>query len=71
MGILDFIFGKDANENRPIMCEGYTINYDDPYWDPCPYHHCTTYQTVEDNRYCYCPKCNRLLHHYVDYPQIL
>lgn len=36
MGILDFILVNDAKESRPQMCEGYTINYDDPYWDPCP-----------------------------------
>ena len=49
---------------RPLFCEGHTINYSEPYWDPCPYHGCTTYQTKEDPHLCYCPECNRLLKHY-------
>lgn len=28
------------------------------------FHGCTTYQTVEERMYCYCPKCKKLLHHY-------
>lgn len=48
----------------PDVCEGYRINYNDPYHEPCPHHGCTTYQTYEDDELCYCPKCNRLLVHY-------
>ena len=29
------------------------------------FHGCTTYQTVEERMYCYCPKCKKLLHHYL------
>lgn len=44
-------------------CDGYTIDYNDPYWQPCPKHGCTTYQTVEDASLCYCPLCRRLIIH--------
>lgn len=48
----------------PRKCKGYTINYDDPFWEPCPEHGCTTYQTVEDPSLCYCPLCRRLMIHH-------
>lgn len=68
MGLWDFIFGRqsneEGNEEYPKTCQGCTINYSDPYWDPCPYHGCTTYQTVEEPTLCYSPKCGRLLVHY-------
>lgn len=71
MGLLDILFGKRTPQNgpidhiigRPAKCEGYTINYSNPYWSPCPFHGCTTYQTVEEYTLCYCPKCRRLLVH--------
>lgn len=44
MGLFDFLFG----DPRPETCEGYTINYSDPYSDPCLYNGCTTYQTIEE-----------------------
>ena len=62
MWLFDILFG----EPRPKKCEGYMINYSDPYWEPCPDHGCTTYQTEEDPTLCYCPKCGRLLVHYID-----
>ena len=60
MILFDILFGN----SRPSTCEGYRINYNDPYHEPCPHHGCTTYQTYEDDELCYCPKCNRLLVHY-------
>lgn len=50
---------------RPQTYEGYTINYEDPYYEPCPYHGCITYQTIEDKTLCYCPQCRKLLVHYL------
>ena len=50
---------------KPSKCDGYTINYSNPHWDTCPYHKCTTYQTIEEPTLCYCPKCRRLLVHYI------
>lgn len=47
----------------PAVVDGYTINYNDPYWKECPTCGSTTYQTVEEICYCYCPKCQRLLVH--------
>lgn len=49
MGLFDILFG----DPRPKKCDGYTINYSDPYWSPCPFHGCTTYQTVEEYTLCY------------------
>lgn len=59
MSFFDLIFG----DPKPEKVEGYTIDYSDPYWSPCPFHGCTTYQTVEEYTLCYCPKCKRLLVH--------
>ena len=59
MGLFDILFG----DPRPRKCDGYTINYSDPYWSPCPFHDRTTYQTVEEPTLAYCPKCKRLLVH--------
>ena len=69
MGLLDILLGRRGTqlikaEEYPTTYQWYTINYSDQYWDPCPYHKCTTYQTVEERMYCYCPKCKKLLHHY-------
>lgn len=60
MELFDILFG----DSRLKTCEGYTINYSEPYWDPCPYYGCITYQIVEESTLCYCPKYVRLLVHY-------
>lgn len=64
MFLLDWILRGTKQPEQPRTCNGYTINYNDPYHEPCPTHGCTTYQTLEDPSLCYCPKCNWLLIHY-------
>ena len=53
-------------ELHPETCQGYRINYNDPYYEKCPEHGCTCYQTYENPSYAYCPKCGRILIHYDD-----
>ena len=60
---LGYVLLNNVQNRRPSHCDGYTINYSEPYYEPCPFHGCTTYQTVEDSTLCYCPKCKRLLVH--------
>ena len=68
MGLFDKIFGSSTKQTvemeYPETCQGYTINYSDPFHEPCPTRGCTTYQTYEERTYCYCPKCKTLLIHY-------
>lgn len=59
--ILDYIFNQDR---YPSKVEGFHINYSDPFYEKFPVCGSTTYQTVEDQTVCYCPKCKRLLDHY-------
>ena len=56
--IFNLLFG------RPLYVDGYTINYADPFREPCVHCGSTTYQTKEEYTLCYCPKCRRLLVHY-------
>lgn len=49
--------------NMPYSCQGYRINYNEPYHENCPEHGCTCYQTFENPTLAYCPKCRRLLIH--------
>lgn len=58
LGIM--LSGKDA---LPNTCQGYRINYNDPYHEKCPEHGCTCYQTYENPTLAYCPKCGRILIH--------
>lgn len=51
------------NNNMPESCQGYRINYNEPYHEKCPDHGCTCYQTFENPTYAYCPKCGRILIH--------
>lgn len=47
----------------PTTCQGYRINYNEPYHEKCPDHGCICYQTFENPSLAYCPKCGRILIH--------
>lgn len=47
----------------PDSCQGYRINYNEPYHEKCPDHGSTCYHTFENPTLAYCPKCGRILIH--------
>lgn len=53
----------NIQNNMPDSCQGYRINYNEPYHEKCPDHGCTCYQTFENAALAYCPKCRRILIH--------
>ena len=48
----------------PIVSRGYTIDYSEPYVEPCPTHKCRTYRVKEVSYLVWCPLCMDLLEVY-------